>query len=37
MKRFLLTTVAFGMLALPAMAADLTSVYKAPVPVALPT
>jgi outer membrane immunogenic protein len=37
MKRFLLTTVAFGMLALPAMAADLTPVYKAPVPVALPT
>jgi hypothetical protein len=29
MKRFLLTTAAFGLLALPAMAADLP-VYKAP-------
>jgi hypothetical protein len=31
MKKFLLTTAAFGMLALPAMAADMP-VYKAPDP-----
>jgi outer membrane immunogenic protein len=36
MKKFLVTTAAFGMLALPAMAADMAPapmVYKAPVPV----
>ena len=37
MKKFLLTTAAFGMLALPAMAADMAPapapIYKAPVPV----
>jgi opacity protein-like surface antigen len=38
MKRFLLTTVAFGVLAVPAMAADMAPApyYKAPVPVVLP-
>jgi outer membrane immunogenic protein len=33
MKKFLLTTAAFGMLALPAMAADVAPVYNAPIPV----
>src|ERR1700749_3422706 len=36
MKKFLLTTAAFGMLALPAMAADMAPApiaYKAPIPV----
>jgi outer membrane immunogenic protein len=35
MKRFLLTTVAFGVLSLPAIAADMNPapVYRAPVPV----
>jgi outer membrane immunogenic protein len=33
MKKLLLTTAAFGMLALPAMAADMTPVYKAPAPI----
>jgi outer membrane immunogenic protein len=33
MKKLLLTTAAFGMLALPAMAADMAPVYKAPVPI----
>jgi outer membrane immunogenic protein len=32
MKKLLLTTAAFGTLALPAMAADMAPVYKAPVP-----
>ncbi len=32
MKKFLLATAAFGMLALPAMAADLAPTYKAPAP-----
>jgi outer membrane immunogenic protein len=38
MKKFLLTTVAFGALAVPAMAADMAPApyYKAPVPVVLP-
>jgi outer membrane immunogenic protein len=37
MKKSLLATVAFGLLAVPAMAADLAPVYKAPpaVPVCL--
>lgn len=33
MKKLLLTTAAFGMLALPAVAADMAPVYKAPLPV----
>ena len=33
MNKLLLTTTAFGMLALPAMAADMAPLYKAPVPV----
>jgi outer membrane immunogenic protein len=33
MRKFLITTVAFTVLALPAMAADMRPVYKAPVPV----
>jgi outer membrane immunogenic protein len=38
MKKFLLTTAAFGALAVPAMAADMAPApyYKAPVPVVLP-
>jgi outer membrane immunogenic protein len=32
MRRFLLATAAFGLLAVPAMAADLAPVYKAPTP-----
>jgi outer membrane immunogenic protein len=37
MKKFLLTTAAFGMLALPAMAADMARapVYRAPIPAPL--
>ena len=33
MKKLLLTTAAFGMLALPAMAADQAPVFNAPIPV----
>jgi outer membrane immunogenic protein len=37
MKKFLLVTTAFGMLAMPAMAADMNAapMYKAPIPVAV--
>ena len=33
MRKLLLTTAAFGVLGLPAMAADLAPIYKAPAPV----
>ncbi|MBV9969744.1 MAG: porin family protein, partial [Xanthobacteraceae bacterium] len=36
MKSFLLSTSALGLLALPAMAADLAPFYRAPLPVAIP-
>ena len=35
MKRFLLATCAYGLLALPAMAADMAPFYRAPLPVAV--
>ena len=35
MRKFFLTTAAFGLLALPAVAADLAPVYKAPAPVCI--
>jgi outer membrane immunogenic protein len=35
MRKFLLTTAAFGLLAAPSMAADLAPVYKAPAPVCM--
>jgi outer membrane immunogenic protein len=35
MKRFLLTTCAYGLLALPAMAADMAPFYRAPLPIAV--
>jgi outer membrane immunogenic protein len=36
MKKFLFTTSAFGLFALPAMAADLAPFYRAPLPVPIP-
>jgi opacity protein-like surface antigen len=35
MKRFLFATCAFGLLALPAIAADMAPFYRAPLPVAV--